>query len=446
MNFPEAHRQTVSEILGEEFPLWEKAYSTQVPVSIRVNPLKWKGIFPTEKVAWSETGFYLPERPSFTHDPFFHAGCYYVQEASSMSIEQVFKQHVNANDALTVLDLCAAPGGKSTLMHSLMNEQSILVSNEVIRTRANILAENISKWGKTNAIVTNADPERFASLPDTFDLILADAPCSGEGLFRRDPEAAKEWSPANVDLCSARQKRILLDIWPSLKEEGLLVYSTCTFNRQENEANLLWLKKQCEFESVRMEFPPDWGIVETETEGIFAYRFYPHRVKGEGFFLAVLRKKENTASASSRFKANLQMASKNEKALVASYIKQADAFDFFIHSNHVLAFRKTVSQEMQRIIQQLPVVQSGIQLAAMEKGMKPLHELALSVELNRSAFTETKLDKENALRFLAKEDVRITGGKGISLVTYEDTPLGWLNLLGNRANNLYPKEWRIRKL
>lgn len=447
ITFPEAHLNSVREFLGEEFPQWEKAFDIPAPTSIRINPFKWKSELPSDKIPWTSTGFYLPERPSFTHDPLFHGGCYYVQEASSMCIEQVFRQHINTNENLRVLDLCGAPGGKSTLAISLLNENSLLVSNEVIRTRANILAENLSKWGRDQFVVTNTDPERFASLPGFFDLVIADLPCSGEGLFRRDPEAANEWSPANVDLCSSRQRRIVLDVWPALKENGLLIYSTCTFNKKENEENLAWLQSQCGFESVKMELPAEWGILETETNGIFGYRFFPHRVKGEGFFFSVLRKTDAENSATGKFKASLQMAGSKEKEAVRNFLVKPDRFDFFIHHAQVLAFRKTISETIQRLAQKLNVVQAGISVADMEKGFKPAHPLALSTELNRTAFHGTKLLKEDALRFLAKEDVKISGSeKGISLVTFEDVPLGWLNLLGNRANNLYPKEWRIRRL
>lgn len=446
-HFPEEHLATVRNFLGDEFSEWEKAFDVPAPTSIRINPLKWKGEKPEEKIHWTETGFYLAERPSFTHDPRFHAGAYYVQEASSMCLEQVFRQHVNTNENLHVLDLCAAPGGKSTHAISLLNENSLLVSNEVIRTRANVLAENLSKWGRDQFVVTSTDPERFATLPEFFDLVIADVPCSGEGLFRRDPEAANEWSPANVELCSSRQRRIVLDVWPALKENGLLIYSTCTFNTKENEENLAWLQSQCGFESVKMELPAEWKIMETEKNGIFGYRFFPHRVKGEGFFFSVLRKTNSGGNSAGKFKPNLQLATTKEKDAVRNFLSHPDRFEFFIHNSQVLAFRKTIAESIQRIAQKLNVVQAGITVADMDKGFKPAHPLALSTELNRSAFLETKLLKEDALRFLAKEDVKISGGeKGISLVTFEDHALGWLNLLGNRANNLYPKEWRIRRL
>lgn len=365
-----------------------------------------------------------------------------------MSIEQVFRQHVDTSHSLRVLDLCGAPGGKSTHALTLLNDDSLLVSNEVIRPRANILAENLAKWGRDNYVVTNSDPEQFGALRQFFDVVIADVPCSGEGLFRRDPEAAKEWSPANVDLCSVRQRRIIHDVWPALKENGLLIYSTCTFNKEENESNLQQLQSQLGFESVRMQFPADWGVMETQENGIYGYRFFPHRVKGEGFFFSVLRKtSQEGSSAPAKLKQSLTLATHKEKEQVAAFLKEPQLFDFFTHDGRVIVFKKSISQDMQLVCRKLNTVVAGLPLAEIQKGMKPTHEAALSLRLNRPAFSEAPVTKEQALKFLAKEDFPIAGnGKGISLVTYEGVPLGWLNLLGNRANNLYPKEWRIRKL
>ena len=278
---------------------------TQI-VSIRLNPSK-AGQRSTnneqlEKVPWSSNGYYLPERPSFTLDPLFHAGAYYVQEASSMFLEEVLKQTVDLSKPLKVLDLCAAPGGKSTLIQSIISKESLLVSNEVIKTRVNILSENITKWGAANVIVTNNDPADFLRLKNYFDVIVVDAPCSGSGLFRKDPNAITEWSESNVQLCAQRQQRILADIMPSLKDGGVLIYSTCSYSQQEDEAISDWLIEQFKparmtrsdgVESLRFKVDESWGIVETvsEKENAYGYRFYPDKVKGEGFFIAAFKKK-----------------------------------------------------------------------------------------------------------------------------------------------------------
>jgi 16S rRNA C967 or C1407 C5-methylase (RsmB/RsmF family)/NOL1/NOP2/fmu family ribosome biogenesis protein len=460
---PESHLDTLKRSLGNEFDAFIQSYDQAAPTSIRINRNKWKGETPEENIPWSEDGYYLQERPSFTHDPKFHAGFYYVQEASSQFLAHVAKTVFPKDQPLRVLDLCAAPGGKSTLLASELSDDSLLVSNEVIRTRAHILAENISKWGKANVVVTNNDPEQFQKLPGFFDVIVVDAPCSGEGLFRRDPHLTEEWSPENVNLCSARQRRIVLDIWSSLKEGGLLIYSTCTFNTQENEENLNWLQEQIGFESVKLDLPQNWNIVkssfgsaqsdinheeEDSTSGsLFGYRFYPHKVKGEGFFISVLRKTDDAEQTSGKEKVLFTPAPSKERNEVSGWLNNPEQFEFVRRGDHVLALPKTHVDSIHKLSRLLNCVQYGIPVADAQKGLKPLHELALSIHLNTSAFHTVELSKEEALKFLAKEDFKVNDThKGIALMTYEGAPLGWMNLLGNRANNLYPKEWRIRRL
>ena len=239
-----------------------------------------------EKIPWAEHGYYLESRPSFTFDPLFHAGCYYVQEASSMFLEQALKQTVDLSHPLKVLDLCAAPGGKSTHLLSLISNESLLVSNEVIRSRANILNDNIAKWGCSNVIVTNNDPRDFQRIENYFDVIVVDAPCSGSGLFRRDSEAIEEWSEQNVALCSQRQQRILADVLPALKNGGMLIYSTCSYSKQEDEEICEWLINELKIESLKLKFEENWNVIESDD----GYRFWPDKVKGEGFFIACFRK------------------------------------------------------------------------------------------------------------------------------------------------------------
>ncbi|MBI3509693.1 MAG: rRNA methyltransferase [Bacteroidetes bacterium] len=437
----------MKNLLGNEFADWEKTFSSPAPVSIRVNPFKWKTNFPSEKVQWATGGFYLPKRPSFTRDPFFHAGFYYVQEASSMGIEQALHQHVDLGKNIHVLDLCAAPGGKSTHLSSLITENSLLVSNEVIRARAHVLSENLIKWGRDNFLVTNNDPDHFREIPGFFDVMLADVPCSGEGLFRRDPDAAKEWSPPAVELCSMRQRRIILDAWPALKENGILIYSTCSFNEEENEKNIAWLKEKINFESLSLQLPEEWRITETFHNGIYGYRFFPHRLKGEGFFMSVLQKKDRPEKNPGKLKEGLSFANNREKDLVKNFVADPTKFDFFSHNGRMILFRKNISSDMQTIFRKMNIVHAGLPVAEMQKGAKPTHEVALSTELNRKNFRELMLSKEDALKFLAKQELKFSENEtGIVLATYKGVPLGWLNLLENRANNLYPKEWRIRNL
>jgi 16S rRNA C967 or C1407 C5-methylase (RsmB/RsmF family) len=290
MQLPENFiRRITIDLKGEAQPFFQ-AMENEVPVSIRVNQSKNYHPENLQNVAWCNTGFYLPERPVFTLDPLFHAGAYYVQEASSMFLEQALKQSVDLELPLKVLDLCAAPGGKSTHLASLLSRDSLLVSNEVIRTRAKILAENITKWGNPNVVATNNDPADFQRLPGFFDVVVVDAPCSGEGLFRKDPNAMYEWSEDNVALCASRQRRIVADVWDALKPGGHLVYSTCTYNRMENEDNLEWMENEMGAIPLSLEITSFPEI--TKDNNLAGYHFYPHKTHGEGFFIAVLKKPE----------------------------------------------------------------------------------------------------------------------------------------------------------
>ena len=221
MKLPSEFEARSLEWMGEEtYRALEAALQTEPPISIRVNRNKWDEEVTGVCVPWSFTGLYLPKRPTFTFDPLFHAGCYYVQEASSMFVEQVLRTYVT--EPVVMLDLCAAPGGKSTHARSVLPEGSLLVANEVMRNRSQVLAENLIKWGDSRVVVTNNDPADFTALTELFDVILTDVPCSGEGMFRKDPVAVDEWSMDNVQICWQRQRRILADVWPALKPGGLL--------------------------------------------------------------------------------------------------------------------------------------------------------------------------------------------------------------------------------
>jgi 16S rRNA C967 or C1407 C5-methylase (RsmB/RsmF family)/NOL1/NOP2/fmu family ribosome biogenesis protein len=430
--------------LGDEFGAFQQSLGELSPVSVRINPRKRNKITSDTRVAWTDFGFYLSERPKFTFDPLFHAGTYYVQEASSMFLEQVFKQHVNHED-LNILDLSAAPGGKSTHILSLIDNRSLLVSNEVIRSRASILAENILKWGYPNSIVTNNDPQDFARLSGFFDVIVVDAPCSGEGMFRKEPESVNEWSPENVNLCSSRQKRILADVWPALKENGILIYSTCTYNEQENEDNLKWLKENNEVEFLNIELDPAWGVVESSLENIKGYRFYPHHVNGEGFFISAIRKKESTRE-NFKVKKTLTVASKKVKEALLPWIIQPNAFEFFQHQDYVFIFPAAKANELEIVKQNLRLVQAGTTLASTKhEKLIPEHGSAVSIYLNEENFPLVELDYQQAIQLLRRETFEwIDQPKGFQLVKYDGVPLGWINSLGNRFNNLYPIDWRIR--
>ena len=448
MNLPAAFTARMQQQLGSQFDNFLQALAGETPVSIRLNRHKKKQSLPYERVPWAKDGYYLPERPLFALDPLWHAGAYYVQEASSMFLEQAIKQHISEDRPLLALDLCGAPGGKSTHLSSLLPDGSLLVSNEVIRSRSNILAENIQKWGLGNTIVCNNDPQHFSRLDSLFDLMVVDAPCSGEGLFRRDPAAQDEWSPANVQLCTERQRRILMDVWPALKPGGLLVYSTCTYNLQENEENLDWLSKQEAFKSLPLQVPEAWGIEETQLNGIRGYRFYPHKLRGEGFFMAVLQKEQRvtTGRTPKVRKAKLTAPAKALVPELQHWLLDGQHWDILQEGSLLVAYPKEWIQEVQLLHEQLRVIYGGIQLAEPKgKSLIPQPALALSTYLNPTAFPAAEVSLQTALEFLHKADIMPEGAPdGWVLVCYRGTGLGWLKMMKNRSNNYWPTYWRLR--
>jgi 16S rRNA C967 or C1407 C5-methylase (RsmB/RsmF family)/NOL1/NOP2/fmu family ribosome biogenesis protein len=410
--------------------------------SIRVNPFKKSEIQNLQsKILWATSGFYLPTRPSFTFDPLFHAGCYYVQEASSMFLEQAVKQTVDLSTPLKVLDLCAAPGGKSTHLLSLISKESLLVSNEVIRTRANILQDNIMKWGCSNVVVTNNDPKDFQRLKNYFDLIVVDAPCSGSGLFRKEPEAVEEWSEQNVMLCSQRQQRILADVLPSLKDGGNLIYSTCSYSKEEDEEIAEWLESELIINNEELIIEPNWNI--TKTNG--GYRFWPDKLKGEGFFIACFRKQGGEENKNLQNKIKPEKFSKQEMEVLERYVNTTGV-SFLRNRETIHAMPENLLSDAVFLLSKLKVVNCGTKIGEIIKDkLVPDHALALSIIL-RSDVQQVELDYEQAIQYLKKKEMKPdTGKKGWSLVCYRGHPLGWINILPNRINNYYPKELRILK-
>lgn len=359
--------------------------------------------------------------------------------------EQLFPE----KQALKVLDLCAAPGGKSTLLAGWLDREGMLVSNEVIRARAAILEENMIKWGYPNVFVTQEDPAGFEKLPEFFDMIVADAPCSGEGLFRKDPAAADEWTESNCSLCEGRQRRIVEDVLPSLKENGILIYSTCTYNPGENDGNIEWICEQLGMEIVPIAVPAEWNIEKTEAGG---YAFYPHRLKGEGFYICCLRRcGENTAenSAPGREKKprdTWQKIPKEFESEALRLLSDPHSFFFFRHNDDLRAVPAAIKEESARIYRELYVRHGGLTIGTIKgKDLVPSHDLALCTSYS-SAYPSVELGKKEALQFLKRESIKISDDipKGWATVTYHSLPLGWIKNLGNRINNYYPPNWRIR--
>ena len=496
MELPASFIERTRELLGDAaYTEFETALQVETPVSIRLNPAKAMRVWKSASferavpVPWATDAYYLSRRPAFTFDPLFHAGCYYVQEASSMFVERALRTYVDR--PVVMLDLCAAPGGKSTLCRAALPEGSLLVANEVMRNRSQILAENLIKWGHPEVVVTNNDPADFTSLTHVFDVLLTDVPCSGEGMFRKDPVAVAEWSEANVQLCWQRQRRILSDVWPALKPGGLLLYSTCTFNREENEDNVAWIADTLGAEVLEVATDSSWGITGNLTDSSFpVYRFLPHRTRGEGFFLAVLRKQDEGLVSVSYDSAEGYVgietmelepgdsskgkSGKKEKgdkrvgkkakvgkgkmvaegkgtgavpAEVKEWLHDATAYDFIVRADDIEVFPRAHASVYAQLRSQLKVLHAGVTLATMKgKDCLPHPSLALSNALALDKFPVVDLSEAQALAFLRKEAVTLEPEvpRGCLLLTFRNIPLGFVKNIGNRANNLYPAEWRIR--
>ncbi len=404
-----------------------------------------------QKIPWSSLGYYLSARPSFTSDPFFHAGLYYVQEASGMFIEQALRQSIDLSKPIKALDLCAAPGGKSTLIQSVISNESLLVCNEVIKTRLNILHENMTKWGSANVMVTNNDPKDFAKLENYFDVIIIDAPCSGSGLFRREAEAIDHWSEENVTLCSHRQQRILADAWPALKKNGILIYCTCSYSKKENEDILDWIMKTFSADSHKLEINHDWKIIETisDQSKAFGYRFYPDKLQGEGFFISCMQKKDGGEFLSpKKKKPPAEQLSKHESGLVNKYVSSPTGavypLSYIKYNGLAYALPAFFAEDLLYLQQHLYLKKAGILLGKIvHDELIPEHELALSTIIT-PFFPAINFDKPEAIQYLRKEEIKTDASyKGWALAQYKQKNLGWIKILHNRVNNYYPKTFRI---
>ena len=411
--------------------------------SIRINPSKSSKInFP--KVPWSSNGYFLPQRPIFTLDPYFWASHYYVQEASSMFLEHVIEQLKSKDFPFhSVLDLCAAPGGKSTLISSLIEITDFLVCNEVVEKRNAVLKQNISKWGKTNIVVTQNNAADFGKMNHFFDLITVDAPCSGEGLFRKDPNAATEWSIENAEKCAIRQFDILNDIWPALKPGGVLIYSTCTYNPEENEHLLLKLGKNgLSFDTFHIDLEEAWGITEVRAENLNGYGFYPHKLKGEGFFCAILQKREEASNYeykpcyfNTKTKYIQNFLSKNYLEHISEYVMPQSIY----------AVSHSVLKILPILKKHLYIKQIGIPIGQeATNGFTPNYYLSTIEGIDESKIDMVLVDKFQALQYLSKEifDLKLEK-KGYYFLKYQDAIFGIIKHIGNRHNNLLPPNLRI---
>ncbi|MCI7001196.1 MAG: hypothetical protein MR898_02625 [Prevotella sp.] len=381
IDFTDMARRTMGE---ERFDSYLKAFETDAPVSIRLNPEKAKELTADgERVPWCRNAYYLPQRPNFTYDPLLHAGCYYVQEAGSMFLDTVMQQWV-PDAPVVMIDFCAAPGGKSLLARTALAADSVLFSNEPMRNRANILAENVEKWGYADHFVTNNFPRDYRRAKMIADVVLCDVPCSGEGMFRKDEATIREWSMQNVEKCARLQREIVADAWSCLADGGLFIYSTCTFNTHEDEENIQWMMDELGAEVLPVKVDAAWNITGSLLDGFSqpVYRFIPGISKGEGLFLCVLRK--------------------------------GGAW------------------------------QQGHSLKSLRKSQQNLN--IIYCPKAQPDMVKVEVNYQQAMAYLRHEAITLGADvpRGMVGICFEGHLLGLAKNIGNRANNLYPKEWKIR--
>ena len=458
MQLPERFVERMRQELGEaEATALCEALATEPSTAIRLNTPKMScPPFEAEAVPWSADGYTLSERPAFTLDPAFHAGAYYVQEASSQFAGYILSQAVGGRaqcEGLRVLDVCAAPGGKSTHYASLVGEHGLVVANEINRSRAAVLADNARKWGLGNMVVTCNDSAHLGDYEEWFDVVAIDAPCSGEGMFRKSEEACEQWSEANVKMCAERQWEIVKNVFDTLRPGGVLIYSTCTFNRDEDEA---LVQRICDewgeaIESAQeVEVADEWGAVVGRVGAFQTFRFFPHRVKGEGMFMAVARKAGEPMSRRRMPKARREVIAAVEKRSeqeLSRWVKEPKRMRFFSAGDTIYACWAEHYDEIKALSSRLAVIYSCVALGQIFKGkLKPDGALAFYVGLNRDAVATAELSLDEALQFLRKQDMSAEPFvEGVNMVLYKGLPLGFVKRVGGRINNMYPASLRILK-
>lgn len=455
MDFSPAFRKYLAQVVGEgNLSAVLDALSGEPSVSVRINPAKAGS--PTEifgnlvsgPVEWNRHAAFLSERPAFTLDPLIHAGAYYVQDSSAMFPGKAFRDvldKVLESGIISpkVLDLCAAPGGKTTDISASLRESCkggyLLISNEIMKQRAAVLADNAAVWGDPSVVVTSVDPKAFGTLPGFFDIIVADVPCSGEGMFRKDDEAVSQWSEENVALCQARQRRIVADVWPSLAEGGFLVYSTCTFNNLENDDNVKWICSEFGAEIIGID---GCGLLRTEC----GVSLVPGFVRGEGQYCAVLRKTSpsaGTAACSGRQQDRWQKLPEAHASIIRPLLDEEMAM--IVKDGRIVAVPEYV-RCLLSMLEPLRPLARGLAVGMFKgKDFIPDADLALSLSLRRGAFNEFEVNRETALSFLHRDPVRLPDAeRGMLLLVYRGLPIGFVKNLGNRCNSLHPLHRRIR--
>ena len=441
MNLPEAFIEQLRGLLPDEWEALVTAITSSEPsVAVRVNGARGVGVPDgARRVPWCREGFYLEDRPAFTFDTDWHVGRYYVQDASSMFIAHVIRHFIH--EPVRYLDLCAAPGGKTTAAIQALPQGSLVVANEIVPPRARVLADNVVRWGNPRCVVTSNAPAHLGKMTHFFDVIAADVPCSGEGMMRKDDEAVAQWSPALVEQCAQRQREILTDAWQALRPGGLLIYSTCTYNRQENEEIADFIVRELGATSLEVPVEPDWNIHPAIGSECHGYRFMPHRVDGEGLFMAAFRKDGDSPRQDIRVKEKLP---KKADEMGKNWLFTPENYMIDQQGDLYVAVPQDIRREVAALRALLNVLHAGVEVATMmSRKTVPHHALAMSLARAADAFPTCEVDYATALRYLRGESITLDGPRGYVLVAHQGAVLGFANNLGNRANNLYPKPQRI---
>ena len=451
---PVAFTERMRKQLGaEEAENLFAALNSVSPVAVRLNPAKCgeEGVWSDgEAIGWSRYGRKLKERPSFTLDTAFHAGAYYVQEAASQFIDYII-----AGEELRgkrVLDMCSAPGGKTTIYSTAVGVEGLVVANEYVRSRANILADNVRKWGLGNVLVTNNAPGHLAQFEGWFDVVAVDAPCSGEGMFRKEEVAREDWSEEAVKMCAARQMSIVREAWQSLKEGGLFIYSTCTFNDEEDEGVLrAFIEEMGDVfaPSQRVDIDEAWGVLRGDVGQFQTFRFFPHKSDSEGLFVAVARKAEPTSRRTPKARKKvMQEVDKASRKELSRWLQEAEKYTFAQVADTIYAYRSEQFRAMQALSEGLTAIYSGVAMGQIFKGkLKPDWALSQFVGLEREAVATAELDEARALDYLRKRDIAVGDmAEGMNLVTHNGRALGFAKKVDARCNNLYPNSLKIANM
>lgn len=458
MKLPVKFLDRMQSLLGDEFDAFQKAIELPVPVSVRINPKKNTTPFEgSSNIPWCDKAYFLKERPAFVFDPYFHCGSYYVQESSSIVLDHLIRSSVDLNQPIAALDLCASPGGKSTLTASLLNDDSFLLSNELVGSRARVLEENLIRWGQTNTYVSNNHSRDFKALKSFFDLIVLDAPCSGEGMFRKHQLSIDQWSNNKIDSLATIQAELLEEMAALLKPNGVIIYSTCTHSLEENENNVAaFLNNNEEFELVNIPVPEEWGFSNQIAKEHFPelphqYRAFFHKAKGEGFFFSVLRKKEDSSMGKYKKpkKTNTPLKPLDQKFIkeVSKYIEQPENYEYRTKVMDVYAIPKSSFKQMEILNAHLRLIKPGLLIGQTKgKNFVPSIDLALSEAVNKELLT-IKVNKDDAIKYYKglNPEIEFSGEQGWYIIQFDGNNLGWAKVLKNRINNHLPKSWKIRK-